>query len=456
MVAGVLLFSIVIIQLPAAFGEEPPAIVRVASLVPFAAALTALLLRRGDWRIRPLHALLFGVYLVLVTVAIVRAGLAEIYSPAFATLRVLEWLLVAGLGLSAFAREPREHARRRHLAALCWAPVVYVALNVALHVVGFGADRSDFGYLPTALLGQLGISSNRALFPLSTGFNNFGAIAGIALTSSTLLAWRAQGRLRRAAMLGAGVSLYAVLLTDSRAAFIFSLTAIVFVILAPRVRARRLGRIALLLPLVPLLVVEVLATVANGRYSPEFSREGASLATGTVRVEVWEAVLSFLSDFRLEHFFGYGSYGQATSGVSLGYSTFFRGSDDLLTVSPHNMLLQSILDTGYIGLLIILSLCVVIVNRLAAHRVGDPSPQSYALFGAAVCLLLIGLVEAVPAEGGSETFTFWLLALPAALRVPSAAQPRAGPPRRATPRRPIPVARTPPRQHQVARVGARR
>jgi len=457
-VAAVLLFSIVIIQFPVAFGDEPPLIVRVASLVPLVAALAVLLLWRGAWRIRPLHAVLFGVYLLLVTVAIVRAGQAEaeaLYSPALALFRALEWLLVAGLGLAAFVREPRERARRRHREALCWAPVVYVALNVALHFAGFAAERSGSGYLPTTLLGQLGISGNRTLFPLSLGINSFGAIAGIALASATLLAWRKGARLRWAAVLGAAVSLYAILAVDSRGAFFFSLTAITLVILVPRARARGVAGLAMLLPLLPLFVVGVLAT-ADSRYGEILSRGGTSAATGSSRSVVWEAVLSFLASFRLEHLFGYGSYGQVTSGVSLSYSSVFRGFDDPLLASPHNLLLQSILDTGYVGLLVVLSLCIVLISQLAAQRARDSSPQSSALFAAAVFLILLGVVEAVPVEGAAESFTFWLLALTAALRAPPPARaPARSPPVRAAPGRPIPAAGMAPHQHQSTGIGAR-
>lgn len=455
-VALVLLFSIVLMQSPALFGDSPPPVAFILSLLPFAAALITLLIRPGMFRLRPLHVVLFGSYMALITLAVLRAGaLGLVYSTSVSYYRALGWLLVAGVGLAAFARETRASSRARYVEALCWAPVVYVASNIALHLVGFSPERrtdTDTAELSATLLGELGLSGTRVLFPLSSGLNSFGAVAGIALASATLLAWRQHGHRRWIAAIGALVSLYGILAVDSRGALLFSLSAIVVVLLVPRARARGLAGLPFLLPLLPLLLLGFLTATADSSYVTTFSRGGPGLDTGASREVVWGAVVDFLASFQFSHLFGYGSFGQVASGVSLNYTTVFRGYDDPVAASTHNFLLQSILDSGYIGLVVTVALCAVLILKVTGGSAGLSEAHRSALLAAVVCLLLIGVTESVPTGAATDSFTFWLLALAAVLGASQAPAPQPGN-ARVRESRAVPSGRPRGPQHVPRRVG---
>ena len=421
-VPGVLLFSLVLIQAPVLFGANASIWAYGISLAPFCAAIVSLALMRARWwAATPLWLAI--AYVMLLVAAAFRGGIAGAMSFNSAVLEAVQLTLLATVGMFAFLREPRESQRARYLRALCWAPVVFLATNLALYVAGVlpaGQYTAD-SRLPATMLGLIGVHVNRVQFPLASGLNGIGPTAVVALVVCSVLAVRNEQRKR--AVAGTLLSLCVVLLIDSRGALLFGLLALALVTLTPRARKRGFGWVAILLPVLPIVLILALTNLAETEVGSELDRGGVeSLSTGTGRTVVWGAVIKVFRPPAVEHVFGYGQNGHITSGASLNYAYLFPNEPDALAHSAHNLLLQTLLDTGWIGLACLIALAVAVLNRLA--RLAADSYYA-ALLAAALALLLLGIVQADPTPVHPDSFAFWILLLFAALRGrPLTRQPR--------------------------------
>lgn len=417
LVSGVLLFSLVLIRAPILMGERVTISIYGLSLLPFGLAIVSLtLLRRPSWR--PSRGLLIAItYLLMIMVAALRGVDVGTISPQAAGLQSVHFILLALLAAGAFLGEPAAHRRERYLRALCWAPVVYVVTNVALHLAGIGPAttgyRSEGAYLPATTLQAFGVSMSRVQFPLSGGVNAFGPICAIALAICATL-WCSR-RQRILAVLGGLVCLYAILAIDSRGALSFGLLAVALVVLIPRARHRGLGWVGITLPLLPILLVMTLGALSTSM-AASLSRSGvgvADITAGTGRTAVWREAARTLAAFRVDNVIGYGQAGQVVSGTSVDYAYIFRGYLDPLGASAHNLLLQTGLDLGWLGILIVVALVSVVLLRLAQH---SEAPFHRALLAATLAAVLVGIVEAAPTTSNAESFMFWILVMFAAMR----------------------------------------
>lgn len=414
LVPGVLLFSLVFAQAPVWLGDEPSPAAAALTLTPFVVAICALTMWKGQWRASTWVLLPIG-YLILLIVAGFRASYFGTISINAAIFEAIQFSLIATLAAFAFLREPRAFARRRYLLALCWAPVIHIAVNVVLHFAGYeppGLVEAETGQGAT-VLNLLGVSSGRVVFPLVGGFNGIAPTAAIAFAVSVIFAFR--GQHRKFAILGAIASLYAILATDSRGALLFAPLAVAMVAFTPRARKRGFGWVAVALPVLPVLLTLALATTAGTPVAAAFDRVGvASISTGTGRTVMWEETFAHLSEPRLDHVFGYGQNGQVVSGVSAGYASLFRNDPDPLSRSAHNLVLQVALDLGWVGVAFLIAVGVVTLTELA-RRAGDS--LFAALLAGTLAVLFVGTVQAAPTPAHLDSLAWWLMVVFVAVRV---------------------------------------
>ena len=412
LVAGVLLFSLVLVQAPVLLGDDPSAAAAALTQAPFVLAICALAMRKGQWRASTGMLLAMG-YVGLLIVAAFRASYFGTITTNFAIFQAIQFSLIATLAAFAFLRDSRPFARRRYLLALCWAPAAYVAVNVLLHFAGYdppGLVEPEKGY-EAIVLNLLGISSQRVVFPMTAGFNGMAPTAAIAFAVSVLFALR--GQHRKLAILGATASLYAMLATDSRGALLVAPLAVAVVVFTPRIHKRRFGWFAVALPVLPVLLALALATTADTP-GAKFDRFSGSISTGTVRTIVWEEALALLSEPRLDHIFGYGQQGQVASGVSVGYAPLFGNGPDVLSVSVHNVVLQTALDMGWVGVACLIAVAAVMLTGLAR---GAGDPVYAALLAGTLAILFLGTVQASPTPYHPDSFAWWLMVVFGAVRL---------------------------------------
>ena len=416
-ISGLTLFSIVIIRLPLITGHATDT--RLAILGAFGAGAGWTMSRRLPQRISRGAAAALTAYVVLSGIAMLRGAYLGVYSTHRAA--ILDWVVITvmalfALGLCASARTQADLDARLRLIA--YAPAAYVGTNVLMrifknhlpftvpHFVSVGEGGKD------ELASLLGIHSTRVNFPIAFGVYNFGAIAAAGFAAAVVIAMRSHATTRRVAIASAALCFYGVLATDTRGPLFFALAAILLFAVRRRVRAS--GGIALLLPFSPMIALSLLGFVAGSGYGNLLSRQSGDIATGNNRATIWHAVFKFLEHPNPSQLFGYGANGQTTSGLLNSYAYVFGYSPDPISYTTHNVALQTIVDSGYVGLVclvVALVLCVRCLGR--AIRVA-PQSAAPAVLALVLTLALSGSVEAAPSYLFLDTFVLFTIALAAA------------------------------------------
>jgi len=124
---------------------------------------------------------------------------------------------------------------------------------------------------------------------------------------------------------------------------------------------------------------------------------------------IWEAAVDELAHPRLEHLVGFGFRGQLGSGVWQAYRCVFVRYAQPQLASVHNAWLQSILDTGYVGLVLTLFFLSMLLVRATSQcfRMGEASFQG---MGAIVLYaVLAGTAEATLSPEYHGIFSMLLL-----------------------------------------------
>lgn len=403
--------SIVLVTVTQLAGGPIP---RLITLAPFLLCIAWSLPRQRPGLLSSAAVVTLGLYLLTLLIELIRAahgGFAGLGgSQALGLALAFVVIPVFGTTLVTSARNARE--LRSRLIAVALSPAVYVAVNlVLLQIVGEPAN--EFTRIaqgtPAEMLGLIGISATRVLFPLSRGVNYFGAVAAAGLASSVLMLARNVVD-RRAAAVAAAVCAGGLLATDSRGALLIAVGVILAFVLATRIRASR--GIAVILPVAPVAIAIILGIVANS--GSAFGRSGSVVSSTSTRLQMWHSALGVLSHPSLNQIIGYGANGQITSGASLHYAYLFTYLEAPASVPVHSLLLQTGLDAGYIGLLAlaaVFGVAAVRLERAGRTRTRTAIPSLLAIL---VILFLNGATEALPTYLAPDTLALALLVIGAA------------------------------------------
>lgn len=399
LVTGTAALSITLLQAPSLLGGSTTT--KVISLVPFFACIAYCLPRASRELSRPV-LLLLGAYVALVAVCLQRGALTLTGGGKTAVALAVTLITVAVFAVVVQASATQGAQRRERLIAIALAPALYVAINVALHLAGAvsSSTATTIGE-PSEIASLFGLNQTRIVPPIANNVNSFGAVAGAAIAACLVL-WRT-GWLRRNTMLATvGICFYGIVLTDSRTALIAGL--LIGLLLTPWMRVVRFA--PLLLPVSPLIIL----------YGPKLfggllnfvSRGSGDFATGNNRLYVWDPVWNFIRHAPIvETLVGWGANGQITSGASNHYAYLFRGVDDPYAITTHNLFLQTLLDTGWIGVAVLVAL---LVNALNSLRTDAKTPAA-AVAAIILVMTFAGMTEALPTYIFPETIITMVLAL---------------------------------------------
>lgn len=427
----VVIFAFLLIQSPSLVSDSDWAgLLRVLLLLPFwAVVITRLIIGptlRASWRqrlsISIRHAqsrpLAFGAVGLLICFTLADIARAFVAGTIQAGIAREQFIVSTTLFLFAFtvflwprSRESYEQLVRDIFLGLA----LFIVASVVLDLLGVSAsafERQTRG-TTTQLLSLIGISVQRRAFVLGSGLNGFGAAAGACLAAWLILFIRKPGgtsRVLSALFVVAGA--YCLLLTDSRSAFF---TALLCVSLAVLVTEGFLGGerwITTLLPLLPfvLLPITILFSVV---LSDNVSRSSDDISTLGNRIYVWRAVGTEFSNFRFAHLFGFGLFGQVTSGVSSRFGKVVGAGYETQQLSAHNALLQYVLDSGYIGAAVFLFVCWSALSRLPDVRSRQASSHERLLRYLIVYVLLTGITQVDGTIYIRETFILFVFLLAA-------------------------------------------
>jgi hypothetical protein len=259
----------------------------------------------------------------------------------------------------------------------CFSNLVLWALGVKnTTYIGVVEDEAQ-------LLSLMGISMKRVLFPMAWGVNNFAVVAGFVLVVSVVRMMKSPHKL--AATLMASVPLLCCLLTDSRGALLMGAVASLGAVLAPRWSGRAVF-VFWVLGAGIVLFQDFSAALTFG------GRQGATSFTG--RELIWAAGVAEFLIPQPVHIFGYGLVGQFESGAYLLYEALFRGYVDTPElISLHNTYLQTLMDTGYVGLMLLLMFLIYAIRGLGRNAAVSADWPPVAALAALFFLAMNGLTE---------------------------------------------------------------
>jgi hypothetical protein len=356
----------------------------------------------GTPKVTGARAMALWLFVTLTAVSYVRFGLAPIAPFTSRSIYGLAAMLVLATGFAYCAllapMSPALQRTRRRCAL--FGPVVFTEVNLLLYVGGFklptDATQGTTTANPAEILGWLGIHANRVSFPLSPGVNGAGVAAAVSLVICVLLTRGAQRSTCRWPLAGAVASLAVILLADSRGALVFAILAVVLSSIHVRRAAARVLPVTLVFaPAIILFVVGHL-----GSLTPTLSRTPGDFVTATGRETIWDNVVRFLSQAHVQDLFGYGAYGQTRTGIGWQDAYLFPGQQYPEFFSVHSLALQTILDSGWIGLGVLVWFLSVALSAALRADWERRTPESVALLGALMMLVLGGSDEALPGVAG--------------------------------------------------------
>jgi hypothetical protein len=418
----VALFSVTLGSIPTAIKSSS---LHIVITVPFVLCVGWAVVRIRS-RIDLLVASIVALYGVTILIEVFRgSGLSH---AASATLLIAS---LTAFGATLVASSQSDDERMLRIAAIALAPAVYIAVNVIMQVGHIGPIRfADPGEKALAagegasLLKILGFSAQRIQFPLASGINTFGAVGAGGFAAATLLAIYSNAFPKRLTLSLAAVSLYGALATDSRIAILIALVVIALTVLAPRLRAATPS--VVLLCLAPWLLIEVLGKLGNSSVLSTLTRHKSSgeFATLNGRLYIWEGAWQVAGKLNSHTLIGWGADGQITSGASRNYARIFQGTPHPIQYTSHNILLQSILDGGYLSLAVYLLAILVVVQCFDRSIRLAPRTPLAALRASLLVIIFAGVTEALPNYNSDDCLAVLLVAFgaAAALKAPAVAR----------------------------------
>ena len=368
-------------------------------------------------------AVLAFVYCGDVCLALVRGAQDGAYANLTSAIgKMTLYLTILTLGMVAVASARDRVERDERLTAVLLAPAVYAVVNLLLSLAGMqnpvpaGATAGG----QDQLLSLVGVGDGRQVFPLTTSINLYSIVASASVVGLVVVRLRSPERLPRAiAWLGIVVCLYEILAGDSRATLAVTVAVIALFLL--RRRFAGASGVAVFIPFFPLIIIGALDLLANTGIADVLGRGGnfGSVASGTGRVYIWKGTWEVLRHFELQHLIGWGAAGQIPSGASIHYAFVFAGQPLAYTVFTHDVVLQTILDEGYIGLAILVAVIWRTFLLLGRHVRREPASPAAALIAMLLVIVLSGATEVSPSYYAEEVLlmTFLISGVAAALAV---------------------------------------
>lgn len=371
----------------------------------------------------PLPFWLLAICIALLIVAVMRASISGALKAGDTLEQSLLWptVLVAGLALMLIPKRESQPEDALWLIVECsgW----FLIANLALVALGFenSASAAQARGAHTEMLGYVGIDSFRHGFPLGSGVNGAGIAGGLGLVLGVLAAFRLFGKRSRnlfAIIMGcAGIAV--MLQTDSRAAFLFAVFALLSCLAVPWRWLRLLRWLPLVSPVLPLVILAVSAWLGGAAGANAISRTSGDFATANGRQLIWGSIGLELLHFRPEHVIGFGFLGTAASGVVHSYSSLFGATFDETRLTAHNLLLQNILDVGYIGAFAFLLMTASAFSAAASVEHARIRGMARVVLGGLMFLVLAGSTEASPTIYQPENFFLFILLVCAAFSLPT-------------------------------------
>ncbi|HCS40039.1 MAG TPA: hypothetical protein DIW44_10710 [Anaerolineaceae bacterium] len=412
----ILIFGIIIYKLPTFLGYSDSIAVRIMCLSPFWVSIfinIILLINTNKLLFDKKSFIIFFLYLCLWGVAVLRSAISSYFSVASTFGNYFIWITFALFGILSLTRNSSEEKIKTYREVIYLGLILYIVVNSVTQLLGFINQKEIYLSLrPAVMLQFVGISTFRVLFPFSSGINSEGMIAGAGLCVSALLFFFNSTNSKKV-IGGIGIifSLYEILLTDSRGALFFAAITIFIAIVFSAKSIIFWRWLPLFTPAIPLFLLAVQKIIPL-KFIEALSRN--SVISGTEifsgRQLIWNGILDHFNHFQFIHLFGYGYHGQQISGISTSYSYLFTNFISSELATAHNFLLQTLIELGYIGLIIVFWLVTSLFFSLAKLIKNNPKDITFRiLFFLIFFLVLAGTTETTLTPDHQEIFFIFIL-----------------------------------------------
>lgn len=378
--------------------------------------------RKFTKQIRKKLAIIYAIFILIIFINLLR-GLAVGSIDNFYFLRHFLWWITIVLFSIAVFLKPRDVNEIIQLRrAIYYGVGIYVVFNAALYL--FAGIESNKGFYEShgiaVMLFEFGIQTERTFFPTASGINSFGGIASICTAIGLMLLLNRLGNYQNKNLIIGSImfttGLYVLLKVDSRAAMFWSIVTPfgILLFLQQRNIRRFLPTLAILAPVYPIILVLIMFNIADTDLAIKLARNANdNVSTLSNRTLVWSAALAELTDVSAKHIIGFGAYGQVASGISEDYSSLFQNYTSINAPLLHNFIMQYFIDTGYLGVLIIIMLLVQIL-KIFSQRVIPPDSSLHVTL--ILLLLFMGTTDTIMTPYAVETFTIWLIIITSLIR----------------------------------------
>jgi hypothetical protein len=364
-------------------------------------------------------AVSYGIFISFFFIAIYRSyanGVFETLDISFYFFG--KWVTIILMVISMFMI-PRSVVESRRLKASIFLSIwIYILVNVAMYLIGVRALDTKlqdlFGFSESigtvGTLEMIGIEAERVVFPMADGIGSFANAAGLSIVSAAAMLDVRGGKLKSLLLpfIVILISTFAVIMTDSRSTIISSFI-IVFAYFT--LRLSLFHKFFPLLPYVSVslllstLIIVTLTIIYPLDESFGFLARNSTQDVLSNRKFIWLAGFADLNNFSISHLVGFGIYGQVSSGISRIYSIISSARlSSAETTSLHNFFLQSIYDTGYLGLTAYIAVFFIAIKCLSNQPEFSKNKLSIAMILSLNYLSLAGFSEVIPTVYNQEIF----------------------------------------------------
>jgi hypothetical protein len=412
----VILFGLIIFKLPVLIGYNQSLAVRLICLAPFILVIvknSLFVIINHSVEFDKKIFLIFILYMSVLGISILRSSFNNYFSIRTTLGNFTIWLTFALFSFLTFACIISNAKAKYFREAIYYGLIIYVIINVLAYLLGF-TNQEDL-YItsrPAIMLQFFNISIFRVLFPLASGINTFGIIAGATLCISVLLfANSSEKKNKTIGLIGAGFSFYSILLTDCRGGLFFAVATIAVSVIFPTKYVKYWRWLPLIAPFLPLLYIFIQENIPlwiiQGLLRTPFLGN-VDILSG--RQQIWISILDHFRNFQIIHLFGYGYRGDIMAGITQEYSYLFTNFVNSDWVTGHNFVLQTIMEIGYFGLFIVLWFISTITFSLSKLILANPDDYSQKIiFFLMFFLVLAGTTETVLTPYHQELFFIFLL-----------------------------------------------
>jgi O-antigen ligase len=289
---------------------------------------------------------------------------------------------------------------------------IYILVNVAAYVAGVSSPAA------VGRIGGLESSGGgtRVIFPFAGSLATPPTMAAIYVAAGIICFERCSPARRIFRFVSLTLAVFVLLAADTRTALVVAVVVLLLTITSTRVLARLAipvtvasAAFGFIFGSLQALVGVVLDTLVST--VPQLSRSGASsddLLTLNFRSEIWDRGLKFwMADVDTTgHLVGFGIRGQEQSGASVLYAREIGAiTSNPLSASLHNSYIQTLYDSGVVGLAALIALLVWGTRRYAQLlRRGHPGSQL--ALPALLAVVVAGITEATLAPGYAQAPVF--------------------------------------------------